>query len=122
MVSNRVLWLALLAVYPIGANTIIVTGVDSALGWQQSLYINESGSNNQLYWSGAIDITIDGWSRLVFCVDLFTNIGFSTYNSTLDFSDTPSLKRVGWLLENQFPITQLGGAAFQLAIWDIVHD
>jgi hypothetical protein len=122
MVLKRVLWLALLIVYPAFANTIIVTGVDSALGWQQSLYINENGSNDQLYWSGAIDITIDGWTRQVFCVDLFTDITFSTYDSTLDFSDTPSLKRVGWLLQNQFPVTQLAGAAFQLAIWDIVHD
>ena len=116
------MWLALLIVYPACANTIIVTGVDSALGWQQSLYINENGSNNQLYWSGAIDIAIDGWTRMIFCVDLFTKIGLSTYTSTLDFADTRYQKRIGWLLENQFPITQLEGAAFQLAIWDIVHD
>jgi hypothetical protein len=75
MVLKRVVWLAILIVYPACANTIIVTGVDSALEWQQFLYINENGSNNQLYWSGAIDIAIDGWARLVFCVDLFTNIG-----------------------------------------------
>jgi hypothetical protein len=55
-------------------------------------------------------------------VDLFTNISFGSYNTTLDFADTPNLKRIGWLLENQFPVTQLQGAAFQLAVWDIVHD
>src|SRR4051794_30878119 len=95
------------------ATTMILTGLDGALGMQQSLYFNQDGTATQEYWVGGIDITVNGYARLVFCVDLFTNISFSTYNSQLDFSDTAQLKRVGWLLENQLPsiTTQTGGAA-----------
>src|ERR1035437_7996050 len=39
-----------------------------------------------------------------------------------DYSDVPSLQRVGWLMQNYFPTTALAGAAFQPAIWHIVTD
>ena len=122
MALKILILLALLTTCSALANTIVVNDVDQVLG-QSSLYINENGTNNALYWAGGIDIAVDGYTRAVFCVQLFTNIYLNTtYGTTMDFSDTPNLKRVGWLLENEFPVTQAGGAAFQLAIWDIVED
>jgi hypothetical protein len=117
---------------------MIVIGPDAALGELNSLWINEGGAPKLLDWSGAIDIKVDGYTRVVFCVDLLTSITYGAYSTTMDFSDTlhagdyssvPYLQRAGWLLQNEFPTTagtlaasQRAGAAFQLAIWDIVTD
>lgn len=127
VILKNFILLALLSACPALANTITVTGVDNALGmgslWIHTDQQNNGGSNEQVYWSGAIDINVDGYIRQVFCVQLFTNIYIgNTYNTTMDLADTPNLKRVGWLLQNEFPTTQLDGAAFQLAIWDIIED
>jgi len=125
------LLVALFSAVPVLANTIIVNAVDNAYGWQNSLYIDESGTNEQLYFAGGIDISVDGYSRLAYCVDLFTNVNVpGTYATTMDYADTPNLKRVGWLMKNEWPSApsytgaalQLQGAAFQLAIWDIMVD
>ena len=104
------------------ANTIIVTGLNGALGLQQSLYFDEDGVSTQAYWVGAIIISLDGYTRDTFCVDLFTDISFNSYNSMLEVPNSDTQKRIGWLLENQFPTTAIQGAAFQLALWDITHD
>jgi hypothetical protein len=119
-----VLGLALLLCSAASGTTIIVSGLHSTLGMQSSLYFDEDGAATLEYWAGGIDILVNGYSRLVFCVDLFTNISLSTYNTQLDFADTPQLQRVGWLLQTQLPTikTQAGGAALQLAIWDIMTD
>jgi hypothetical protein len=134
MITKRFVLLALLSACAGFANTMIVTGVDSALGLQDSLWIKDSGTDQQLYFAGGVDIEVDGYKRVVFCVDLLTSINVpGTYTTTMDFSDTPyiragdlsdvpSLQRVGWLLQNEFPTTKIGGAALQLAIWDIVTD
>ena len=143
MVLKRFILLALLAACPALANTLIVNGVDTSLGMGSlgtgSVWIHEDktwvpgdtgGSNVLVQWAGAIDITVDSYVRQVFCVQLFTDIGFGTYNTTMDFSDTPNLERLGWLLQNEFPTTalytgadlQLHAAAFQLAFWDIIED
>jgi hypothetical protein len=34
------------------ANSIILGSVDAPLGEQQTLWINENGTNTQLYWAG----------------------------------------------------------------------
>jgi len=107
------------------ANSIIVNSVDTPLGLQNTLYINENGSNTQLFWVGGINATIDGHARVVWCAQLFVDINLNTtYNSTVDFADTAQLQRVGWMMKNlvQGVTTQLQGAAFQLAIWDIIED
>ena len=115
---------------PALANTIIVNNVDTTLG-EYSLYINETGTNTSAYWVGGIGISVDGYSRSVFCVQLFTDIYLNTtYDTVMDYSDTANLKRVGWLLQNEVPTAalytgaalQTAGAAFQLAIWDIIED
>ena len=145
MALKRFILLALVATCPALANTLIVTGIDTSLGMGSlgtgSVWIHEDqlfglpgdtgGSNEQVEWAGAIDITVDNYIRQVFCVQLFTQISIGpTYNTTMDFSDTPNLERLGWLLQNEFPTTalytdadlQLHAAAFQLAFWDIIED
>jgi hypothetical protein len=120
------LCVALLVFTALGyANTIFLTGLDTPLGEQQTLWINENGTNTQLYWVGGINAKIDGHIRVVWCVQLLVDINLNTtYNTTVDFADTPNLKRVGWMIQNQLPgvATQTQGAAFQLAIWDIIED
>jgi hypothetical protein len=127
--AKKIILLAVLTACTALANTIIVTGIDSSMGLQ-SIYMDENGASTPIFWSGAIDINVDGYIRQVFCVQLFTDIYLNnTYDTIMDFADTPSLHRVGWLLEHQFPTAalypstlQLQGAAFQLAIWDIIED
>jgi hypothetical protein len=107
------------------ANTIIVQNVDTPLGEQQTLWINENGTNTQLYWAGGINASVDGHVRVMWCVQLFVNISLNTtYNTVVDWADTPQLQRVGWLMENVVGgvTTKIQGAAFQLAIWDIIED
>ena len=115
---------------PALANTIVVNNVDTTLG-EYYVNLNEKGTNTSAYWAGGILITVDGYSRSVFCVQLFTDIYLNTaYDTVMDYSDTANLKRVGWLLQNEFPTLaqytgvalQQNGAAFQLAIWDIIED
>jgi hypothetical protein len=107
------------------ANSIILTSVDAPLGQQQTLWINEQGTNTLLYWAGGINASVDGHARVLWCVELFVDINLNTtYNTTVDWADTPSLKRVGWLMHNVVSgvTTQTQGAALQLAIWDIIED
>ena len=113
------------------STTIIVNNVDNALGYLNTVWIDENGTPTQLYWIGGIDITVAGHSRVAWCVQLFVDIGLSTYNTVVDWADTATLDRVGWLVNYVVPtITampsgaakQTAGAAMQLAIWDIVED
>jgi hypothetical protein len=132
MIPKKFILLALLSALPALADVLAVTGVEGGLG--ESIWIDESGAPKQLDWAGGVDITVDNYPRVVFCVDLLTNISFGNYTTTLDYSDTPyvgdnpdpsdvdSLLRVAWLLENEWPGDAMHGAALQLAIWDIVTD
>jgi hypothetical protein len=127
---KRLLLLASLSASAALATTLTVNGIDGATGLQNSLWINENGTNTQLFFAGGIDITVAGYSRLVYCVDLMTNINVpGTYNTQMDFSNSANLKRIGWLMQNEWPSSnytgstlQIQGAAFQLAIWDIMMD
>ena len=127
---KRLLLLAASLTASASASTLIVTGLDSATGLQDSLWINENGTATKLYFAGGLDITVDGHPRLVYCVDLLTDIGVpGTYNTVVDFADTPNLQRVGWLMQHEWPSyyysgsnLQVQGAGFQLAIWDILTD
>ena len=107
------------------ATTIILTSLDMALGEQNSLWIDENGTAQALGWVGGINATVDGHPRVLWCVQLFVNASLNqTYNATIDFADTPNLQRVGWLIATQLSkvTTPTLGAAFQLAIWDIMED
>src|ERR1035438_3241436 len=136
MIPKKLILLALLAGCPAFATSAIYVDIDPSVGLKNSLWINDGGTNTQLYFAGGIDLTIYGpggvaFPRLVYCVELETEITVpGYYTTTMDFSDTPSLQRVGYLMENYWPSSsgytdvalQQHGAAFQLAIWDILTD
>lgn len=120
MLLRKLFWLAVLAAWPAVADTLIVVGADTSYG--ENIWIDENGTNKQV-WSGGIDIKVNGFSRLAYCIELFVNINIGTYNTVLDFADTTSnMKRVAWLLNNDYPTTAAQGAGFQLAVWDIMTD
>jgi hypothetical protein len=127
---KRLLLLAASLTATASASTLIATGVDSATGLQDSVWINENGVATRLYFAGGVDITVDGLARLVYCVDLLTDIGVpGTYNTVVDYANTPNLERVGWLMQHEWPSyyysgsnLQVQGAGLQLAIWDILTD
>jgi hypothetical protein len=120
MILRKLFWLSLLAAWPAVADTLIVVGADNNYG--ENIWIDENGTNKQV-WSGGIDIKVNGFSRLAYCIELFVNINVGTYNTVLDFADTTSnMKRVAWLLNNDYPTTAAQGAGFQLAVWDIMSD
>src|ERR1017187_5721649 len=135
MVLKKFLLLALLSACPVLATSAIYVDIDPSVGLKNSLWINEGGKNTQLYFAGGIDLTIYGpggaaFPRQVYCVELETDINVpDNYTTTMDFSDTPGLQRVGWLMQNYCPSAsytdaalQENGAGFQLAIWDILTD
>jgi hypothetical protein len=120
MVLKGLILLALLAASPTFATTIILTQVDSTLGENIAFYDYGTNATN---WAGGVDATVEGYSRVLYCVQLTVNINVpGTYNSVLDFADTASLQRVGWLMQYQAPTTPATGAGFQLALWDILQD
>lgn len=132
----RVLSLAVMTAGLSYSSTLTFTGINTTLGVGTvnggSMWMNEDGSNFNAYFVGAMDINIDGYSRTVFCMDLFTGIYIGSVNdSTLTAPDEPRVQRAAWLLNSVYAdLTaphvdatsgQLG-AALQLVIWDIIHD
>ena len=112
--------------------TIVVTGVDTAHG-ESSLWMNEDGVDVQQYFVGDLFIRVSSggknYNRTAYCVDLFTDINLNTTYNTIvehpnDVVGRPNQGRVSWLIDNYAAsvTTAVQGAAFQLAIWDIVHD
>src|ERR1017187_8404516 len=84
MIPKSIILLALWTAGTAFGNTIIVTGIDSAMGIQ-SISMDENGAATPIYWSGAIDINVDGYIRQVFCVQLFTDIYLNTtYDTVMD--------------------------------------
>ena len=125
MVTRKLALALFAASLPALANSIILTGLNAPLGEQQTLWINEQGKNTRLYWAGAFDGNVDGFSRVLWCVQPFVELGVNTtYHTVIDWADTPQLQRAGWLVQNMVSgiTTQAQGAAFQLAIWDIMED
>jgi hypothetical protein len=108
---------------PIAANaaTITLTG----LGYYQTIPLLVNTTTLEDGIAGQIQISLDGTSLIAFCVDLFTNIGFETYNTTLGPpSGYAGGGRAAWIYENFGPgvNSNESAAALQLAIWDSVHD
>lgn len=103
--------------------TVTLTGVDTGRGANVTFLNNgvpETG------FAGVILGTYNGVSvSPLFCVDLFTNIGLGTWNtSPLAPRIARNEDRVAWLYVNQISTVNSvnTGLAFQLAIWDIIHD
>lgn len=116
------LCLALTAASAFGA-TIQVISTDGTRGGNVNFVVD--GANYTGY-AGAILARYDGGpqTQTFFCIDLFTNIGVGTYGSTALVPYTEALTRAAWLYANRVGnVTSANlGRAFQLAIWDIVHD
>ena len=106
-----------------GSASSIIVQVNNTLG--ESIYINQDGVVTQIGFAGGITGNVDGHSRVLWCLQLFVDINTgTTYNSVVDWADTANLGRVGWMVQNVAPTltTKAQGAAFQLAIWDIMED
>ena len=112
------------------ADTITVTGVDSTRG-EYGLWINELGTPKSVYYAGVINILLNQtYSRDSLCAQLFVDIGFGTYYTTVMSPSEAqqaygrNLEEAAWLVDNELPAvtTSAQGAALQLAIWDIVED
>lgn len=107
------------------ATTLNLTNVDSQRFQSVNLRIDNQNTTSS---AGVIQASYDGGPSIdLFCVDLFTSIGYGVWDS---FTIAPRPERyedrVAWLYVNLYNpatinTTQLG-AAFQVAIWDIVHD
>ena len=117
--------LTLLATSLQATSTFTLTGVDSARGANVTFYNVVKGANEQGF-AGAILGSFDGVNiSPLFCVDLYTDINYGAYTSVA-ITPRPARQedRVAWLYLNQLSTVNSAdtGLAFQLAIWDIVHD
>lgn len=107
------------------AASITLTGIDSARFGNVNIRVD---GTNQTFGAGVIKATYDGGPSMdLFCVDLFTNINLETYDSYTMAPRTERYEdRVAWLYLNYYNPSTINtttlGIAFQLAIWDIVHD
>ena len=83
------------------ATTLTVSSLDAARG-EYSVWLKLDDVEKQEYYAGAINIGVDHtYTRTAFCIDLFTNIGFSDYDTDLSTPNAdPRLKRISWLIEN----------------------
>jgi hypothetical protein len=122
------------------ADTIEVTGVGTGDGTENGndLYIDENGTNTEIYFAGNIDISVTDsagtFPRSSMCVELFTDIDLnSTYNTTVYVPSAfnpptgPELKQIAYLLDTYDPVTgntltDDQAAGLQLAIWKIAED
>ncbi len=103
------------------ATTITLTG----LGYYQTIPLIVNTTTSESAIAGQIRVNVGGTDLIAFCVDLFTNIGFSTYNTTLGApSGYAGGQRAAWIYENYNPgvDSDEAGAALQLALWDVIHD
>lgn len=104
------------------AGTITLTGFDAARSGSVSYKVS---GTNYTETVGGLLANYNGVSiSPVFCVDWYTSIGFSTYSSVPTAALNAREARVAWLYVNLISsvTTAVKGEAFQLAIWDIIHD
>lgn len=105
------------------AASITVTGI----GYGRTdvpMYLNGSTTSSTHY---AVEILVNVGSTpyIAYCVDLFTSIGFGTYDSTIGSATTYiNGQRLAWVYSTYAAgvVNNDQGAAVQLALWDIVHD
>ena len=105
------------------AGVFTLTGVDGSRG--ANVTVNENGTPFAGF-AGVLNGTYDGVSvGPLFCVDLFTDINYGSYNAIPTGPDVNRQEdRAAWLYLNRLSTVNStdSGLALQLAIWDIVHD
>ena len=105
------------------AGVFTLTGVDNSRG--ANVTVNENGTPFAGF-AGVLYGTYNGASvSPLFCVDLFTDIGYAAYNSIPTGPNVARNEdRAAWLYLNRLSTVNStdSGLAMQLAIWDIVHD
>ncbi len=72
-----------------------------------------------------IYIRLGSQQHTVYCMDLFTSIGYGNYATDLLYpASYPQGLRAAWILNSYGPLVNNNeaGAALQLALWDVVHD
>ncbi len=119
------------------SGTLAFTGVNAATGLGSAnsgthFYVQVDGANVDAYWVGGMDISVDGHSRLVFCIDAFTDIYIGSTNSTtVTLPDLAPVQQAAWVLNHEWNLLTTApsdattgqiGAAMQLALWDIVQN
>ncbi|MGO9012147.1 MAG: hypothetical protein ACLQPN_18790 [Bryobacteraceae bacterium] len=132
--------MAILASGIAAADTIRVTGLPTGEGSenQQDLWIDENGTDTDVYFAGNITIQVTAgthtYTRVSMCVELFTDISLNTtYNTIIYVPNAFSpptgneLLQIAWLLDNYDPepgnaLTDAQAAGLQLAIWKIAED
>lgn len=122
---QNIFLITLMALGSAQAASIQILSVDANRFGNVKLNIDGANSTHS---AGVIQASYDGGPVLdLFCVDLFTNITYDTYTSN-DVAPNPlrNEDRAAWLYENYYDPaiinTKAEGIAFQVAIWDIVHD
>lgn len=104
------------------AGSIQLTGVGYGRPDVQMVIAN---GPTQSEYGTEIFVTRDGSSYLAYCVDLFTTIGFNTYQNSTGSPDTYlNGGRAAWLFETYSGLVRSNddAAALQVALWDVVHD
>ncbi len=114
------------------------TGTGSVDGTADDLWIDENGTNTDIYFAGNITIQVTAgghtYTRSSMCVELFVDIGeHTTYDTTVYVPNAftqptaGELEQIAWLLDAYDPVTgntltDDQAAGLQLAIWKIAED
>ena len=117
-------WIVITVAMALGlqAGSIQLTGVGYGRPDVQMVIAN---GPTQSEYATEIFVTREGSSYLAYCVDLFTTIGFNTYQSSTGSPDTyVNGGRAAWLFETYSGLVRSNddAAALQVALWDVVHD
>src|ERR1700752_2206933 len=107
---------------PTQAAQITLTG----LGFGRTDVAMEVNGSPVSEYAIQIYLTKNSINFTAYCVDLFTSIGFATYDTTTGLPSTwaPNGQRAAWVFDTYETTvdTNEEGAALQLALWDIIHD
>jgi hypothetical protein len=126
------------------SGTLVFTGVDSPAGLGSATstngWLDVSGSDQDVYWYGGMSVTVNGYSRTLFCIDLSQDIYVGSTNATdITVPTSGPQQQAAWLLTQYWTdlttpptvvigttsynaTTQEAGAAIQLALWDVMSN
>jgi len=115
----------ILAAFAENANASTITVTSIGYGYDNVPMLLNGQTTPTEEYAVEILVNLGGAPYIAYCVDLFTEIGFATYNTTVgDVSTYSHGGRLAWVYSTYAPgvTTNDEAAAIQLALWDIVHD